>query len=277
MSKLYLSTTNLGDKGLCSLIQNINCVCYLKELHLKCNYIHATGVSCLADAVCSGMIVFRGSVSTLDLSYNPLGIEGTLALGKMLSINHCQLSKLVLFQCALATAGGSLPLIDSQTISDNISVETVRDVGKQLCQMPQSNTITWLDFYGNSFAGEGIYILAGFMHLCSCLEHLYSCNCGITSDDLERLLEKLSQLKSLSPSLCSKLESWYLNNNEIDDSGVSVLMNHLPLLFPRLRCGRFDGIDLSNNPVSIEMERILKGELRRRKEVRSKLAILDNG
>ena len=268
LSKIYLNQTNLGDEGLCAFIENIDGVCHLDGLELKDNGIHATGVSCLADAVCSGKIVLRGSYNTLNLSDNPLGLEGTVAIGRMLSSNHCQLWSVHLSRCELTTAGGGLPNTDSLNLGDNISGEAVRDIGQQLCQMPQNNTITWLDLDGYSFTGEGVQILAGFMHLRPCLQHLYSINGGITSDDLKQLLDKLSQLKSSSPSLCSKLESWNLDNNEIDDSGVSVLISHLSSLFPRLGCGSFDGMVLSNNPVSTEMEKILKEELRRRKEVR---------
>ena len=51
------------------------------------------------------------------------------------------------------------------------------------------------------------------------------------------------------------------------------LKDQLTPLLPRLGCGRYDNviwetIDLSNNPVSSEMEKMLKEELRRRKEVR---------
>ena len=267
LPEICLNQTNLGDKGLCAFIENIDGVCHLEELELKDNGIHATGVSCLADAVCSGKIVLDDG-STLDLSDNPLGLEGTVAIGRMLSSNHCQLWRVDLSSCELTTAGGGLPNTDSLNLGDNISGKAVRDVGQQLCQMPQNNTITMLILNGNSFTGEGIHILAGFLYICPCLKHLYSCNCGITSDDLKQLLDKLSQLKSSSPSLCSKLELWYLDNNEIDDSGVSVIMDYLPSLLPRLGCGSLDGIYLSNNPVSSEMEKMLKEELRRRKEVR---------
>ena len=267
LPKIHLDQTNLRDEGLCAFIENIDGVCHLDGLELNDNGIHATGVSCLADAVCSGKIVLKESAaSKLDLSDNPLGLEGTVAIGRMLSSNHCQLQWVDLSSCELTTAGGGLPNTDSLNLGDNISGEAVRDVRQQLCQMPQNNTITWLVLNGNSFTGEGVHILAGFLYICPCLQYLYSRNCGITSDDLKQLLDKLSQLISSSPSLCSKLVLWYLDNNEIDDSGVSVLMDHLPSLFPRLGCG--GGIHLSNNPVRSEMEKMLKEELRRRKEVR---------
>ena len=264
---LLLNQTNLGDKGLCAFIESIDGVCHIDCLQLKDNGIHFTRVSYLADAVCSGKIVLV-SGSHLDLSDNPLGLEATIAIGRMLGSNHCRLWNLLLSSCELTTAGGGLPNTDSLNFGDNISGLAVRDVGRQLCQMPQNNTITELVLDGNSFTEEGIDILAGFMHICPCLTRLNSNNCGITSDDLKQLLDKLSQLKSSSPSLCSKLKSWNLDNNEIDDSGVLVLIDQLTPLLPRLGCDEY-GIYLShNNPVSSEVEKMLKEELRRRKEVK---------
>ena len=254
---IHLNKTNLGDEGLTILIRSLKVLSFLV---LADNDIHTTGVSCLADAVCEGKVVV-GFPSLFDLSNNPLGLEGTVAIGRMLSSSHCQLSSVDLSRCELTTAGGSLLNTDS---GNTISGEAVRDVGQQLCQMPQSGTITWLDLNGNSFTGEGIHILAGFMHLCPCLIDLSTRHCGITSDDLIWLLDKLTQLKSSSPSLCGKLESWHLSNNQIDDSGVSALMDHLPSLFPRLGCDPFDDIDLGNNPVSSEMVKRLEEEMRRR-------------
>ena len=257
---LCLNKTNLGDKGLTILIRSLKVVSILK---LANNDIHATGVSCLADAVCEGKMVIVRLSSEFDLSNNPLGLEGTVAIGRMLSSSHCQLYHVDLSRCELTTAGGSLLNTDS---GNTISGEAVRDVGQQLCQMPQNSTIRLLELKGNSFTGEGIHILAGFMHLCPCLSILFTDDCGITSDDLVWLLDKLTQLKSSSPSLCSKLESWRLRNNQIDDSGVSALMDHLPSLFPCLRCGPMSDIYLDSNPVSSEMVKRLKEEMRRRRQ-----------
>ena len=269
---LFLNQTNLGDIGLCAFIKNVDGVCHLNNLALQDNGIHATGISCLtdADAVCSGRIVLDYEDAELDLSDNPLGLEGTKVIGRMLSSNHHQLDSIILSSCELTTAGGGLPNTDSPNLGDNISVEAVTDVGQQLCQMPQNNTIISLELSGNSFTGEGIHVLVGFMCLCPCLGHLITGNCGITSDDLKQLFEKLSLLKSSSTSLCSKLETWVLDDNEINDSGVSNLINHVSSLFPRLGCGDIEigDVDLSNNPVSSEMEKMLEDELRRRKEVR---------
>ena len=251
---IRLNKTNLGDEGLTILIRSLKVV---SSLELADNDIHVTAVSCLADVVCEGKVIVDIH-SVFDLSNNPLGLEGTVAIGRMLSSSHCQLSSVRLSRCELTTAGGSLLNTDS---GNTISGEAVRDVGQQLYQMPQSSTITWLFLNGNGFTGEGIHILAGFMHLCPCLIILYTRDCGITSDDLIWLLDKLTQLKSSSPNLCSKLRTWSLSNNQIDDSGVSALMDHLPSLFPCLSCGPLSNIYLDSNPVSSEM---VKEEMRRR-------------
>ena len=272
LSNMDLDKTNLGDKGLCAFVESLECVHHFHGLDLNDNGIRATGVASLADAVCSGKVVIlllNGSLlSPLNLSNNPLGLEGTLSVGRMLSSSHCQHWNVHLSRCKLTTDGGGLPNTDSLNVGINISGETVRDVGQQFCQMPQNTTITWLVLDGNCFTGEGIHILAGFMHLCPCLNALYSRDCGITSDDLLLLLDKLTQLKSSSPNLCNKLKQWRLDSNRIDNSGVYGLINHLPSLFPRLGCGRRGDIHLHGNPVSRVVETKLEEEIKRRKEVR---------
>ena len=266
LSRMYHNKTNLGDKGLCAFVESLERVHHFYELDLSDNGFHVTGIASLADAACAGKVVMSGFpfACRLVLSDNPLGLEGTLTVGRMLSSSHCQPISVDLSRCKLTTDGGGLPNTDSLNVGINISGETVRDVGQQLCQMPQTNTITCLVLNGNSFTGEGIHILAGFMHLCPCLKYLSSSDCGITSDDLLLLLDKhkLTQLKSSSPSLCSKLESWSLNRNRIDDNGVYGLINHLPSLFPCLDC------DLRGNPVSREVKTKLEKEIKRREEVR---------
>ena len=251
LSEFVLSCSNIGDEGLCVFVDNLEGECHVKHLYLGNNGIHATGVSCLADAVCSGKIVIKNS---LYLEYNALGLEGALAVGRMLSNNHCQLETLELTECELTTAGGSLPNTDPLNLDSSISSETVR---QQLCQMPQNNTITFLVLNDNTFTGNDIRILAGFMCLCSSLHSLYTKSCGITSDDLTQLFEILKSSFSGKPS--SKLCCWKLDDSKIDNDGISTL-EHLLSLFPRL----YD-IGLSDDfIVSEEMEK----ELRRREAVR---------
>ena len=71
------------------------------------------------------------------------------------------------------------------------------------------------------------------MYLCPNVEELSTRDCDITSNDLIQLIDKLTQLKSLSPSLCSNLDTWNLDCNQLDDGrGLSVLEQYLPSLFP---------------------------------------------
>ena len=226
----------------------------LFHLGLADNDIHASGISCLGDAVCSGE--FLMVLNSLDLSGNPLGLKGTIGIGRMLSSSHCELHRLSLSKCDLTTAGSCADL------------KSCEAVGRQLCQMPQTSTIHHLYLGYNSFTGDGIHILAGFMHLCPGLERLSTRDCGITSDDLIWLLGKL---KSSSPDLCSELKQWYLRDNQIDGRGVSALIDHLPLL-PRLWCDEFnsDIISLYNNPVTHNSEVMekLEEELTRHRQER---------
>jgi hypothetical protein len=250
--RLLLNKTNLGDKGLLILVKSLKVISHLE---LTDNDIHASSVSCLADAICSGELKYLG---ILNLSGNPLGLEGTIAVGRMLSSSHCKLGYVFLSRCDLTTAGGGLPSTDS------ISCEAV---GRQLCRMPQTSTIKQLYLDHNSFTGDGIHILAGFMHLCPYLQSLHTSDCGITSDDLIWLLGKL---KSSSPGPCSELIIWELQDNQIDGRGVSALMDHLHVpLLPHLGCDRFM---FGNNPVihNIEVMERLEEELTRRQRERER-------
>ena len=128
--------------------------------------------------------------------------------------------------------------------------------------MPQSDTMGVLFLDGNSFTGERTHILAGFMYLCPCLWLLSTKDCSITFDEL-------SQFKSSSTNtgLCSKLRSWHISNNQIDDRGARAVMNHLPSLFPCLGYNEYDDVDLCNNLVSSEVKKRLEEKLRERREV----------
>ena len=258
---MRLSQTNLSDKGLFAFVDSLEKVCGFEDINLSDNDIHASGVSCLADAISSGKIC---STSQLDLSDNSLGLEGAIAVGTILGSEQCELKRIYLSRSELTIPTDSLPNIYPL---NNETCDAVKGVGQQLCQMPQNNTIIYLTLDGNNFTGCNIDILAGFMHLCLCLETLNTRNSGITSDDLIRLFNKLSNLKSSSPSLCDKIQTWYLANNKISDSGASTLLDYLPSLFPSLGCGYNEGVDLNKNPISREMKKKVDEELQRQRKV----------
>ena len=264
---LYLNKTNLGDEGLTTIIKNLKAGAVTFFLSLVKNNIHAFGVTQLADAVCSGIFMLDDhEYDLLDLSDNPLELEGSIAIGKIISSSHCQFFRVFLSRCELTTA---LPNTDPLNLGSygTVSSEAMKDIGQQLCQMPQSCHIYALELNGNSFTREGIHILAGFIHLCPCITNLYTNDCGITSDDLIQLLDRLTQLKCSSPNLCNELKSWSLRNNLIDDSGVSALIDRLPSLFPHLQCEDYSYISLDDNPVSSEMKKRLEDEIKKCEEV----------
>ena len=301
---LYLSESSLGDDGLKAFVDNIERVYNFWHLSLTGNDIHAAGVSYLADAVSSGKISLYPGVnqhsneyvkasgrilcsnnyqgfyfvkgdfcsyfSVLDISDNPLGLEGAEAVGRILCTYNCQCVDLS--ECKLtATSGDDLPNTDSLNVSDSICNKSV---GQLLCRMPYNCTIECLFLNGNSFTGEGIHILSGLMRLCSCLEYLYCQDCGITSDDLILLLDKLTLLKSSSPSLCSKLGTWDLGNNAIDDRGVSSLIGRISSIFSNVEGYTLPpDIYLNNNPVSRERETKLIEEIKRVKDLKSQVKV----
>ena len=257
IKEIHIDETNLGNEGLIAFVE---CSCHIGvyKWSLKGNSIHATGISCLANAVCAGKIVLSGTIiSSLYLDDNPLGLEGTAAVGRMLSSSHYQLWGISLNGCHLMTPGNEMSSIKHGT-STAVSI-----IGKQLCHiMIQNNSIKLLNLNGNSFTGEGIHILAGFLHLCPCLQTLRSSLCGISSDDLKQLLDQLTYFKDSSKiPCCSKLEIWKLSNNQIDNSGAIALMDHLPSLFPSL-----GGVNFSGNHVGNETIKRINEEMTRRRE-----------
>jgi hypothetical protein len=274
---LSLNETNLGDNGLTALIESHRVV--TGGFHFRDNDIHDTGVSCLANAVCSGRVVMHPvynsgltlmlrafskhdlggaliSLYILDLTDNPLGIEGTIAITRMLSSSHCKFLGAYLSRCELTTA------------LDSVNHTSCKIVRQRVYRMPQNNYTEVLFLNGNSFTGEGIHILVGFMHLCQGLVRLRTSDCGITSDDLIWLLGELIGLKSSPPHLCSNLKGWDLGNNQVDDRGVSALIDCLPSHFPELGTGddnMLESLTLSGNPVSMEMKEKVKKAMKLRR------------
>ena len=158
---MNLSDTKLGDEGLCAFIDSFNKPYSLTELMLINNDIHAIGVSCLAVAIShTGNIK---SLSNLDLSENPLGLEGAIISGRLLSDSYCQLKTLALSRCQLTTVGIDF---NSQCHDDRVTIEAalIQDAALQLCQMAPQPTITSLILNGNSFVGVRIHIYFNQFH-----------------------------------------------------------------------------------------------------------------
>lgn len=279
---LHLNETNLSDKGLCSFVEHLEHPCCFCELELNSNGISAVGVTCLAQAVTSGKIVMIEhkvtydfeETNNLDLSNNPLGISGAVAVCKILSSYNFELEVVNLSNCQLASESGNLL---TASCMSSVNREGIRVMGQQLCRLIQNDTIRYLDLRNNTFTGEGIQLLAAFMYLCPCLEDLRTINCGITSDDLQQLLNRLTELKHTKyQNPCHKLETWHLSTNEIDNSGVLAIAECLPSLFPCLGYGIgsvSDGIFLDNNLIKNDCEGMiqLRKEMKRRRSQSDKV------
>lgn len=235
---ISLNETMFGDEGISAFMQSLQGTCSLSLLAIKGNNIHSAGTLCLAEGITSGQLQLRTEstlCSELYLDQNPLGIEGVLAIGKMLSSSYCQLSRLSLSECQLTT---------TTNLGGDVTEELVESVGKQLCKMQPNETITKLFVEGNTFTGKGIYILAGLFHLCPSIEDIVSSNCKITSSDLIELLDYLAELKvSSSVKVCSMLGTWHLRENLLDDGGACSLVEHQLTLLKTSQC-----IDIHDNP-----------------------------
>ena len=229
---LDLSQNPLGAAGLQALEEALCCHLWvnLKHLYLKRSFtgdadINSALLTCFSEDIainCPNMEYF-------DVSQNNLGVSGVLAIGKLLSSNFCKMIQLDLSNCQLTTPNASLP----QDGADSERIQ-IRDIEKQLHQMSQNHTITSLCLKENDFSSERIFILSGIMYLCPSLVYLDTSNCRLKSDDLKMLLTQLSNLKISSADVCSRLHTWKLDGNEIDDTGFSVVIDVILSLFPNL-------------------------------------------
>jgi Ran GTPase-activating protein (RanGAP) involved in mRNA processing and transport len=223
---LNLNNTMLGDVGLNILVETFDKECHVHTVNLMSNNIHGRGISPLVDNI--------KHCCDINLSDNPLGLEGVLAIGRFISDSY-QLNRLVLCNCQL-------------TLSED-NVMYGKTIKVELCQMSPNSTVTRVELQCNDFSEERVHILAGIIYLCPNLEHLNSDHCQINSNDFKLLLQQFIELKASSPEVCSKLVRWHLSDNKIDDDGVSMLIDHLASLFSHLGCY----IMLHNNPVSSPM------------------------
>ena len=223
--KLNLRETMLGVDNFITVIKTLECPFYIAKLSLKNSDIHGHEISCLVEGV--SLEIYH-----LKLNNNPLGLNGVLNIGKLLSTNCCNIHLLNLSKCELTTPNTFLPQQDG-FYSTKIS-EEIRNVGKQLFQLPQNRIITTLCLKENDFSCERIYILSGLMYLCPSLKVLDTSYCQLKSDDLKVLLSQLSHLEASSTSVCSVLCEWDLYKNEIDDTGYLAMIDLIPSLFPNL-------------------------------------------
>ena len=266
LSELRLNRTKLGDDGLYDLIKTLNVSSCIHRLHLCGNDIHAIGVRYLVEAIQSGKVMTKFD-SIIILDDNPLGYEGLIEIGKMLSDKN--------YDSFTSISLSNFQLTDSLTCNDDASREI--QIGQQLYQMHPNLTVSRFYLDNNRFTGDSIHILVGFMCLCRHLEILATRNCAMSSSDFNQLCDKLVQLKSSGgTSICGKLRRWLLDGNRIGDEGASTLIKHRPSsLFPKVRKATKDTDDrygdalvFCGNPISDEMIEALSKELNNGQEVK---------
>ena len=223
---LTLNETLLDDEGMSALVQNLNNT-VLSSLNLDSNDIQAAGISCLAESVCTESIKLDDLF--FQLENNPLGLGGVISVVRIFISDHFWARFIHLSGCQLTTAG------ESTTYPDCLNAV---DVQQQICsqQLQTTRSIDYFVVDNNNFSGEGIHILAAFMYACPGVKRLYCCSCGITSNDLKQLLVLISELRLILPYL----DGWGLSDNDIDDDGVSTLIQQLSM-FPELIDVRLDG------------------------------------
>jgi Ran GTPase-activating protein (RanGAP) involved in mRNA processing and transport len=221
LERLRIYNAKLGDEGISALNQGLESTCHIRYLYLDRNDIHAAGISCLADSICSGKMVIKCSLSLIG---NSLGLQGAEAVVRLLSSKHFQAVNVELNYCELTTAEDDSALSISPHSGEFITCVGFREwvCGHEI----KADSVKYLYLAENNFSGEGIHVLAGFMHLCPQLRSLECGVCNITSNDLKQLLSLLSQLTL-------NFEKWSLCNNSLDDDGVSALIEHIPM-FPSL-------------------------------------------
>ena len=251
LTRLDVSENNFGKPGARALGTVLS---QLTE-HVSNTAIHLeladTNLSCGPSFGCIENIAlpsYIGQSVSIGLSNNPIGQDGVIAIGYMISNNY--ISALYMDGCQLTCNTTPDHLIEVLSFNNDIgqSCTTVSSIGSQLSTLQPSSTLTVLDLSRNYFSGKNIDILAGFMHLCPFLSDFRCSNCGINSHDIKNLF-RLIEMKS-RPLL--NLVSWWLEENKIEDNGVSTLIIYLPSLFPNLK-----GVCFDYNMVSRDMRQKL--------------------
>ena len=188
-------------------------------------------------------LVESDHLENFDLEGVPLGLEGAVCIGKILSNNVINEDY---------KYSGHIDLTSCQlTVTPNAEENFISAKDKFL-KLSANAYISSLHLDKNSFTGDRIHLLAGFMTLCPCLNFLYTRDCDINSVDVKQLLfqQLLSNL--------TELDRWALDSNQIEDDGVEEFLHYRH----SLRIDD-DGITFKDNPLSPEKFQWLEGQIGR--------------
>ena len=176
---------------------------------------------------------------TLNLSYNPLGYDGLLAIFSVISETN-RITSLDLSHSDLTTP------VNTEYQYHNIQLLNTSSV---LNFGPSIEILSVLNLSNNNFSGDRVLILAECVQVCKSLVHLNCQSCSLASKEVIKILD---HLKSSGDSH-ENLREWNLGENSIDDKGVSALTKSVHELFFNL-----EDVHLYGNPVSAEIEERLQ-------------------
>ena len=267
LEELDLSRNNLGVPGASALINNRNTLgldentsnsdntifSVSAESHNPYSYsvvptvrgisLNLSNANINAEAVASLNISGKPSSNcVLNLSNNPLGYDGLLAIFRMLRSETCPITELNLANTELTAP------VNTESQCHNTQLPNTSNV-LNFGPVVEKSILTALYLYSNNFSGDRFIILAECMRVCQSLERLYCWKCSLTSSEIIKILGHLK-------SNCSShklLMEWDLDNNSIGDEGVNALIDSLPQLFPKL-----EEMNLMKNVVSGEVKQRLK-------------------
>ena len=230
---LDLSRNNLGVPGASALggLFTSN----WSELTLTLN---DTNINAVAVA---SVNITTGPSCILSLCNNPLGYDGLLAIFRMLISETCPITSLYLDNINLTAPVNT----ESQYLKIQLpNTSNVVNLGPVV-----DSRLTILTLSNNKFSGDKALILAECVRVCKSLNRLYCYGCSLTSS---AIVDSIEHLKNCGSSY-KNLRQWYLDDNSIDDEGVSALIESLPELFPSL-----EEVGLRGNPVSGEVKERLR-------------------
>ena len=178
----------------------------------------------------------------LNLSDNPLGYDGLLAIFGILRSETCRIASLTLANTDLTTQVNTEPHCSNIQLSNTSSVFNLGPV-------LESSRLTMLSLNHNNFSEDRVLVLAECVRVCISLERLNCWRCSLTSSEFINIFNHLK----CSGSRHKNLRKWNLGFNFIKDEGVIALIESVPKLFPSLR-----EVHLLGNPVSGEVKENLE-------------------
>ena len=245
LEHLDLSKNNLGVPGASAVGELVtNNIISKLRLYLSDTNINAKAVAALFP---SSRHSEPCCLNNLNLSKNPIGCDGLIALFRMLR------SRTSLFPNTLDLSDIDLTTPDTSESQDQFHNILLPNTTNLLSLGPSfESRLICLYLNHNNFSGDKVLVLAECVRVCMSLEYFFCWNCSLASSKVTALLDHLKH----SGVSHKNLGCWDLSNNSIDDEGVNALIESIPELFPSLV-----SVNLDDNPVSDGVKRRLEETL----------------